>query len=119
MLKIGEPISWSIKIEPVNDNQRILKQRYRLDYVEIFPNDKKHLHAAQVTKEIMLRTPFFANNNIEITEKGENIEIHYNYIGKKQTIIDMIAGEFISFSTFGKMSFQEIFTKLTVEVLLK
>ena len=112
MLKIGEPISWSIKIEPVDAG-------YLLDYVESFPNDEKHLHAAQLTKELLLRHPFFANSDIEITEKGENIELHYNYIGKKQAIIDMMAGEFLGFSTFGKRSLQEIFARHSIEVVLK
>ena len=104
MFEVEEPISWNIKIEP------LISGDYLLDYVESYPNDELHMRRIKATKDLVSYHPMFANN-VEIVEKDKSIELHFKYIGKKQVVIDMIAGEFLSFSSLGKKTLQDLFVK--------
>lgn len=103
MFKIEEPMGWNIKIEPVDAG-------YLIDYVESYPNDELHMKRIKDTKDLVSFIPQFANN-VKIVEKDKTIELHFKHIGEKQDIIDMVAGEFLSFSRLGKMTLQDLFTQ--------
>ena len=102
MFEVEEPMGWNIKIEP------LISGDYLLDYVESYPNDELHMRRIKATKDLVSLHPMFANST-EIVEKDRTIELHFKHIGKKQDLIDMIAGEFLSFSRLGKKTFQELF----------
>lgn len=109
MFKLEEPISWTIKIKPVDAG-------YLLCYVESYPNDELHMKRIRATKDLVSRLPMFANN-VEIEEKDKTIELHFKYIGEKQDIVDMITGEFLAFSRFGKKTFQDLFADTFLDTL--
>lgn len=106
MPKLDEPVSWNIKVEPVDAG-------YLLVYIEGFPNTEEHMKGVKATKELASRLPMF--NNVEIVEKDKIIEVYFKYIGTKQDIVDMLACEFLGFSRLGKTTLHDLFAKLFVD----
>lgn len=108
LFNVEEPISWNIKIEPLISGDCLL------DYVESYPNDELHMKRIKATKDLISYHPMFANN-VEIVEKDRTIELHFKHVGKKQDLINMITGEFLSFSSLGKETLQDLFVRFFLD----
>lgn len=109
MFEVEEPMSWNIKIEPLISGDYLIGD-YLIDYVESYPNDELHMKRIKDTKDLVSFIPEFSKS-VEIVEKDKTIELHFKHIGKKQDIIDMMAGEFLCFSSLGKKTLQDLFAQ--------
>lgn len=105
MIEIRGPIRYEIDASEQEDG------KWLIQYTEYF-NEKDWNDARSTSAEIFAQMKGF----MEVEMDDEKRSAHITLTGSKNQIMNMLAGEFLAFSSLGEMSLKDLFGVVTLKL---